>query len=128
MLKMGELLRHGDIDELVERDAFFQREILRNPTHRGHEPERKFVHDNFLLACGHTFISSSSIHSAVLPESALPSENALLVPENASFGKRFQHIQEQCGFFLRLPGHTQVFRPKRHIPILTGQLVVHEDG
>jgi hypothetical protein len=59
MLKMSEFFRHGDIDELVERNAFFQREILRNPTHRGHEPERKFVHDNLLLACGHTLISSS---------------------------------------------------------------------
>jgi hypothetical protein len=29
MLKMSEFLRYGDIDELVERDAFLLREILR---------------------------------------------------------------------------------------------------
>ena len=31
MLKMGELLRYGDIDELVERDALFLRKDFRCP-------------------------------------------------------------------------------------------------
>ena len=50
MLKMGKLLRHSDIDELVERDTLLPREILGNLTDRRHQPERKLAHDNFLLA------------------------------------------------------------------------------
>ena len=53
MLKMGELLRDGDIDELVERDAFPLGECFSTFAHRGHEPERKLARreDFFSFTC-----------------------------------------------------------------------------
>jgi hypothetical protein len=49
MLKMSELFGHGNVDELVERNALLLRVVLRYPAHGGHETERKLAHSNFLL-------------------------------------------------------------------------------
>jgi hypothetical protein len=53
MLKMSELFGHGNVDELVERNAFLLREVLRYPAHGGHEPEGKLAHGDFLLTHRH---------------------------------------------------------------------------
>ena len=42
VLEMHNLLGHGNIDELIQRDTFFERKILGNPPNGWHEPERKF--------------------------------------------------------------------------------------
>jgi hypothetical protein len=36
MLKMSELFRYGKVDELVERNAFLLREVLRYPAYGRH--------------------------------------------------------------------------------------------
>ena len=43
MLEMHNLLRHSNIDELIERDTLFERKIFGPPPHGGHEPEREFT-------------------------------------------------------------------------------------
>jgi hypothetical protein len=57
VLKVSELFGYGDIDELVERDTFFLREVFRNPAHRWHEPKRELGHGNLFLVGGHNFLA-----------------------------------------------------------------------
>jgi hypothetical protein len=53
MLEMHKFLRHGNIDELIQRDALFERKILGYPPHGGHEPEREFTDYAFPLIRWH---------------------------------------------------------------------------
>jgi hypothetical protein len=50
---MHNLLRHGNIDELIERDTLFERKILGYPPHGGHQPEREFTDYAFPLIRWH---------------------------------------------------------------------------
>jgi hypothetical protein len=53
MLEMHNLLRHSNIDELIQRDTFFERKILGYPPHGGHEPEREFTDYSLSLISWH---------------------------------------------------------------------------
>jgi hypothetical protein len=50
---MHNLLGHGNIDELIQRDTFFERKILGYPPHGWHEPEREFTDYAFPLIRWH---------------------------------------------------------------------------
>jgi hypothetical protein len=43
MLEMYQLLCHGNIDELIQRDTLFLRKIFGHPPYGWHEPEREFT-------------------------------------------------------------------------------------
>ena len=53
VLEMHNLLGHGNIDELIQRDTFFERKILGYPPHGGHEPERELTDYTLPLISGH---------------------------------------------------------------------------
>jgi hypothetical protein len=50
---MNNLLRHGNVDELIERDTLFERKILGYPPHGGHQPEREFTDYSLSLISWH---------------------------------------------------------------------------
>lgn len=49
MLKMSQLFGYGNVDELVERNAFLLRKVLRYSAHGGHEPKGKLAYGDFFL-------------------------------------------------------------------------------
>ena len=50
---MRKFFSHGNVNELVERNALTLRDLLGHLANRWHESERKFTHDDLLLVCGH---------------------------------------------------------------------------
>jgi hypothetical protein len=66
VLKVSEFFGYGDIDELVERDAFPLREVFRYPAHRWHEPKWELVHGNLLLVGGHKILVPDGITGDVI--------------------------------------------------------------
>lgn len=58
VLQMSKFFSHGDVNELIERNALTLRDMLRHFPDGWHKSKRKFTHDNLLLACWHLLTPS----------------------------------------------------------------------